>query len=170
MTRRESPARAGALLDGYALVARRSDQGLGDTWLAQRPHADDECIVKFVGPALSEGLTAELPPRFSDTLRKAAGASSPGLVALRRWGVHEGWIYVMTEAVEARSLDDWLQGLRDANRRAPPSVALALFDTLCGAVQSAHRQGVVHHALSPRSVLLHALSPGLYHGLSLIHI
>lgn len=151
------------LVDGYVLTARRSDHGLGEAWLAQRPHQpDDEVVVKFIAPAGGDGLTA--PKGFDETLRKVQRATSSGLVSVRRWGVAEGWLYVVTEVIEARPLEDWLAGHRESGTRPPPGVALWLFDGLCGAVQSAHRQGVVHGALTPRSVLLHPLSPGSYHG------
>ncbi len=159
--RRETPARPGLLVDGYALVARRSDHGLGDAWLAQRPHQpDDEALVKFVAPVQGDPV---VPRAFDEILRKVQRATSPGLVSVRRWGVAESWLYVVTEVIEARPLDDWIAGYRDASTRPPPGVALWLFDSLCAAVQSAHRQGIVHGAISPRSVLLHPLSPGAYH-------
>jgi serine/threonine-protein kinase len=151
------------LVDGYALIARRSDHGLGEAWLAQRPHQpDDEVVVKFLAPVGGDGLMA--PKAFEETMRRVQRATSPGLVSVRRWGVAEGWLYAVTEVIEARPLEDWLAGHRESGTRPPPGVALWLFDGLCGAVQSAHRQGVVHGALSPRSVLLHPLSPGSYHG------
>ncbi|MFO0650847.1 MAG: protein kinase [Polyangiales bacterium] len=159
--RRETPARPGLLIDGYALVARRSDHGLGDAWLAQRPHQpDDEALVKFVAPLQGDAV---VPRAFDETLRKVQRATSPGLVNVRRWGVAESWLYVVTEVIEARPLDDWIAGYREAATRPPPGVVLWLFDSLCAAVQSAHRQGIVHGAISPRSVLLHPLSPGAYH-------
>ena len=95
LQRRESPGRQGLLVDGYALTARRADHGLGDVWLAQRPHQpDDEAVVKFVAPA--QGDVA--PAAFDEALRKVQRATSPGLVTVRRWGVCEGWLYVVTEA------------------------------------------------------------------------
>lgn len=159
--RRETPARPGLLVDGYALVARRGDHGLGDAWLAQRPHQpDDEALVKFVAPLQGDAV---VPRAFDETLRKVQRATSPGLVNVRRWGVSESWLYVVTEVIEARPLEDWIGGYREAATRPPPGVVLWLFDSLCAAVQSAHRQGIVHGAISPRSVLLHPLSPGAYH-------
>ncbi len=158
--RRESPGRQGLLVDGYALASRRADHGLGDAWLAQRPHQpDDEAVVKFVAPVQGDVV----PSAFDEAFRKVQRATSPGLVNVRRWGLCEGWLYVVTEAIEARPLEDWIAGYRDASARPPPGVALWLFDNLCSAMQSAHRQSLTHGALSPRNVLLHPLAPGTYH-------
>jgi hypothetical protein len=158
---RLSPGRQGLIIDGYQLIVQRTDQGLGDAWLAQRPHdASEQFVVKFVSPVEGSAPSTAVV----DALTKAERTGASGLVNLRRWGVTEGWLHVAHEFIEARPLSDWIAGCHDATTPPPPSVALWLFDRLCGAVHSAHRQSVIHGAISPRSVLVRALSPGLYHG------
>ncbi len=153
-----SPASPGLRVDDYALVARRFGHGLGDAWVGERPDGS-AAAVKFLGPA--EGATA--PRAFDDHLKKLARVTSPNLAALRGGGVSQGWLYVVTELVEARTLGDWLAGQRETGAPTPAGVALHLFDGLCGALQGAHRQGVAHGAVGPATVLLRALAPGAYH-------
>lgn len=156
--RLSSPAAAGLRVDDHELIARQMRHGLGDPWLATRPQGAG-AVVKFIGPA--EGQSA--PRDFDEHVKRLMRVTSPNLVTLRGGGVFQGWLYVITEAVEARTFDDWLVGQRESGAPVPAGVALHLFDSLCGALQGAHRQGVAHGALSPSTVLLRALSPGAYH-------
>jgi len=156
--RLSSPAAAGLRVDDHELIARQPRHGLGDPWLATRPQGAG-AVVKFIGP--TEGNTA--PRDFDEHVKRLVRVTSPNLVTLRGGGVFQGWLYVITEAVEARTLDDWLVGQRETGSPTPAGVALHLFDSLCGALQGAHRQGIAHGALSPATVLLRALSPGAYH-------
>lgn len=162
MSRLAPPARPGTLLDGYSLVARRDDQGLGEVWLGERPHApDDRAVLKFIAPAPSG--SASVPREFDDRVKQLTRVTSPNLVGVRRGGMHDGWLFTLNEFIEARTLENWLAGHREAKTLPPPGVALWIFDAICGALQGAHRQGLAHGALSPRSVLLRLLAPGTYH-------
>lgn len=158
MDRLSSPAAAGLRVDDHELIARQARHGLGEPWLATRPQGAG-AVVKFIGP--TEGHSA--PRDFDEHVKRLMRVTSPNLVTLRGGGVFHGWLYVITEAVEARTLDDWLIGQRETGAPTPAGVALHLFDSLCGALQGAHRQGIAHGALSPATVLLRALSPGAYH-------
>lgn len=162
MSRLAPPASPGTLLDGYSLVARRDDQGLGEVWLGERPHApDDRAVVKFIAPAPPGSATA--PREFDERVKQLARVTSPNLAGVRRGGLYEGWLFTLNEFIEARTLESWLAGHREARTLPPPGVALWVFDAICGALQGAHRQGLAHGALSPRSVLLRLLAPGTYH-------
>lgn len=155
--RLSSPAARGLRVDDCELVAPRAGQGLGDVWTAERARGG-AAAVKFVGPA--EAAAAQ---RFEEQVRRLARVTSPNLATLHGGGVSGSWLYVVTEAVEARTLEDWLAGQRETGAPVPAGVALHLFDSVCGALQGAHRQGVAHGALSPVTVLLRALAPGTYH-------
>jgi serine/threonine protein kinase len=116
-------------------------------------------VVKFIAP--SGGST--VPRIFDEQLKQLLRVTSPNLAALRGGGVCQGWLYVVTEWLEARNLEDWIAGQRATGDPVPAGVALHLFDGVCGALQGAHRQGIAHGALSPATILLRALAPGSYH-------
>src|SRR5206468_1523643 len=64
-------------------------------------------------------------------------------------GTHERRPYLALELMEGGSLSDALGG-----QPLPPRVAAGLVETLAGATDYAHRQGVVHRDLNPANVLL----------------
>ncbi len=158
MDRLSSPAAAGLRVDDHELIARVGGHGLGDVWRAARPDGG-AAVVKFIGP--TEGASA--PRDFDEHVKRLMRVTSPNLVTLRGGGVFQGWLFVLTEVVEARTLADWMAGQRETGVHTPAGVALHLFDSLCGALQGAHRQGLAHGSLSPATVLLRALAPGAYH-------
>src|SRR5207253_7731279 len=82
--------------------------------------------------------------------RSVAQLKHPGIVSLYDIGqTDEGVCYLVTEFIDGRTLEGWLQsGLPDARRAA------ALLAEVAEALQYAHAHGVVHRDIKPSNILI----------------
>jgi serine/threonine-protein kinase len=81
--------------------------------------------------------------------RAVAGLRHPNIVQVHDVGEHDGLPYFTMELMEGGSLAERLGGVP-----MPPDRAAALVATIAGAVEAAHRAGVVHRDLKPANILL----------------
>ncbi len=105
------------------------------------------------------------PEPWGQVMERVGRLGSPHLPRLVDLGeVAGGPRWLAFEAVEGRSLADWLEGHANAGTSPGLGVALRLFDAICRAVQLGHaasgREAVLHRGLSPASVILQAHSGG----------
>ncbi len=89
--------------------------------------------------------------RFRVEAEAVARLQHPNIVQIHEVGQHAGSPFLVLELVEGRNLAQRLAGTPQPARQAAE-----LVETLARAIDSAHRQGVVHRDLTPANVLLTA--------------
>jgi eukaryotic-like serine/threonine-protein kinase len=140
-------------LPGSVLVARyRIERELGRGGMATVYLAEDlklgrQVAVKVLRPELAAVLGAE---RFLAEIRTTAQLQHPNILTLHESGeAGELLFYVMPyvagESLRARLTHEKQLGLEDA---------LAITRQLAGALDYAHRQGVIHRDIKPENILL----------------
>ncbi len=120
---------------------------MGVVYLAQRDDLPRSVALKV----LPRGLDSdELRLRFLRERRILATLDHPHIARLYDGGLaHDGRPYFVMEYVEGEPIDVYC----DRNR-LPVAARLALFHTVCRAVQHAHQRLVVHRDLKPSNVLV----------------
>ncbi len=141
----------GRTIGPYRLEREVGRGGMGAVYLAVR--ADDEYRKLVAVKVIKRGMdTAEIVTRFRRERQTLANLEHPNIARLLDGGTTEdGLPYFVMEFVEGRPLDDYCEG-----HRLSRNDRLRLFRVVCGTVQFAHRNLVVHRDLKPDNILVTA--------------
>ncbi len=137
------------LVDGYEILEEIGRGGVGVVYRARQLSLNRLVALKMIlaGPHLS----AECRERFRREAKAVARLQHPNIVQVYEVGEQSGCPYLALELVEGGNLATWLGGAPRSAVEAAQIVA-----TLAGAVEYAHRQGVIHRDLKPANILLSA--------------
>jgi len=142
------PARLAAALAGRYEVERELGRGgMAIVYLAYDLRHKRQVAVKVLRPELAAALGAE---RFLREIETAAGLQHPHILALYDSGEAADLLYYVMPHVEGESLRARLE----RERQLPVDEAVTLIRALAGALDYAHRQGIVHRDVKPENVLL----------------
>ena len=135
----------------YRLIRELGEGGMGRVYEAVRD--DDQfhkrVALKMVKPGRETGSVLR---RFRYEREILAGLDHPHIAALYDGGVtDDGHPYFAMEFVEGEPIDRYC-----ASRGLTVAERLALFGSVCAAVQHAHRNLVVHRDLKPSNILVTA--------------
>ncbi|MEM1094624.1 MAG: serine/threonine-protein kinase [Bacteroidota bacterium] len=145
LTVAEHPERVGP----YRLVEPLGRGGMGTVFLARRDDGQFEQTVAL--KLIRRGLdTDDVLRRFRYERQILAGLKHPNIAALLDGGMTDGGQpYFVMEYVEGESITAY------ASRKGLDTDArLALFRTVCQAVQHAHQNLVIHRDLKPSNILV----------------
>lgn len=142
-----------AVADRYALVSEVGRGGMAVVLLARDLRHRRDVAIKLFRPAVSAAMAAE---RFAREIEVAARLNHPHIVPLFDSGAAADFLYYVMPLVRGESLRQRL------DRDGPLDVANALriMADVCGALDYAHRDGIVHRDIKPENILLsegHAL-------------
>ncbi|MFD9504494.1 serine/threonine-protein kinase [Streptomyces sp. NPDC060035] len=135
----------------YRLVGRLGHGGMGTVWRAHDDIVDRDVAVKEprVPDHLGERERAVVYLRMQREARAAARIEHPSVVTVHDVVVEDGKPWIVMELVGGQSLGDRLQeGTLDPREAA--RIGLAVL----GALNAAHRAGVLHRDVKPDNVLL----------------
>jgi serine/threonine-protein kinase len=141
----------GARLGPYRLEREIGRGGMGAVYLAVR--ADDAYEKRVAIKVIKRGMDSdEIVRRFRHERQTLANLDHPNIARLLDGGTtSEGLPYFVMEYVEGEPLDEYCR-----SRTLGESDRLRLFRTVCGAVEVAHRNLVVHRDLKPDNILVTA--------------
>jgi eukaryotic-like serine/threonine-protein kinase len=141
----------GRLISHYRIVEKIASGGMGDVYRAVRADGsyDKQVAIKLIQGARS---TDFFLARFQNERQILATLDHPNIARLLDGGTtEEGLPYVVMEYIQGLPIDEFCtQKVLDVGAR------LALFRTVCSAVQYAHQNLVVHRDLKPTNILVTA--------------
>ena len=141
----------------YRLLSPLGVGGMGTVWRARDELLGREVAVKEVTfpHGLSDADRDVLRERTRREARAAARLDHPSAVTVYDVVEEHGAPYLVMELVEARTLAEVVRTEGPLSPQRAARVGLALL----GALETAHRQGIVHRDVKPGNVLLGA-APG----------
>jgi beta-lactam-binding protein with PASTA domain/tRNA A-37 threonylcarbamoyl transferase component Bud32 len=124
--------------------------GMAEVYLARDQLLDRPVAVKVLFPEYARDES--FVERFRREAQSAANLNHPNIVSIYDWGQERGTYFIVMEYVRGRSLRDVVQvnGPFSARHTAEIGAEIA------GALEFAHRNGVVHRDVKPGNVLLTA--------------
>lgn len=133
----------------YRLEQLLGRGGMGAVYRARDMRLNRLVAIKVVRSDLVGN--AEARRRFRREAQIVAQLQHPAIVAVFDYGtLDEGSAYLVMELVRGEDLRRVL--VREG--RLDPRHAVPILTTVCGAIETAHRQGVLHRDLKPENILL----------------
>lgn len=139
----------GQAIGPYKLLEAISSGGMGTVYLAVRDDAEyQKCVALKV---IKRGMDTELiVERFRTERQILANLEHPNIARLLDGGTTaEGLPYLVMEYIEGEPITDYAD-----HRQLSIPERLALFRTVCSAVEYAHQNLVVHRDLKPNNILV----------------
>ncbi len=145
----EPPSRLqAALADRYRVERELGQGGMATVYLAHDLKHDRRVAIKVLRPELAAVIGAE---RFLREIKTIATLQHPHILGLIDSGEVNGTAYYVMPFVEGESLRDRLR----REKQLPITDAVRLATEVAGALDYAHRHGVVHRDIKPENVMLH---------------
>ncbi len=138
-----------AALPRYQVRKLLGSGGMAGVYLADEPRLGRRVAIKVMSP----GLMADPAQvdRFHQEARATARLSHPNIVTIHEIDDRGGLHYFVMAYVEGRTLGDVLS---EAQGPLPVPVVLRWFRQITGALNHAHRLGIVHRDVKPGNILL----------------
>jgi len=137
-----------ALADRYRIERDLGAGGMATVYLAQDLKHDRKVAIKVLRPELSAVIGAE---RFLREIKTIANLQHPHILGLIDSGEVNGTAYYVMPFVEGESLRDRL----NREKQLPIGDAVRLATEVAGALDYAHRHGIIHRDIKPENILLH---------------
>jgi serine/threonine protein kinase len=147
----------GSVIDQkYRIESKIGAGGMATVYRATRLLIGDIVAVKILHPEqLRDPKTAE---RFRREAQAAARLKHPNAVTIHDFGISEnGTVFLVMEFVEGQSLRSIIK------EQGPftPSAAAEIISQVCGALDEAHRQNIVHRDIKPDNVIANVHAEGI---------
>ena len=138
----------GATFAGYRVESLIGRGGMGVVYRATDLSLDRPVALKLIAPELAED--EHFRGRFLNESRLAASLDHPSVVPIYEAGEHDGQLYLAMRYVEGSDL----KSVVEREGRLSPERTSALLSQVAGALDAAHRRGLVHRDVKPANVLI----------------
>jgi serine/threonine protein kinase len=138
----------GSEIRGYRVEAELGRGGMGVVYLAEQLTLGRKVALKVIAPAFSSD--PEFRQRFEREARAAASLDHPNIVPVFEADDHDGLLFLAMRFVRGTDLASVLaeQG------RLEPFHAANVTRQIAGALDEAHRHGLIHRDVKPANVLV----------------
>jgi len=141
-----------ALAGRYFVEREIGAGGMATVYLARDLRHERHVALKVLKPELGAVLGVD---RFLSEIKVTANLQHPNLLPLFDSGEAEGRLFYVMPFVEGESLRRRI----DREKQLPVDEALHITTSIAGALDYAHRHGVIHRDLKPENILLHEDQP-----------
>jgi tRNA A-37 threonylcarbamoyl transferase component Bud32 len=137
-----------ALADRYRIQRELGAGGMATVYLADDLKHDRKVAIKVLRPELAAVIGAE---RFLSEIKTTANLQHPHILPLHDSGQADSFLFYVMPLVEGESLRDRLH----REKQLPVADAVRIASEVAGALDYAHRHGIIHRDIKPENILLH---------------
>ena len=141
-----------SLASRYTVERELGEGGMATVYLAHDIKHKRKVALKVLKPELGAVLGVE---RFLSEIQVTANLQHPNLLPLFDSGEADGLLFYVMPFVEGESLRRRI----DREKQLPVDEAVRIAVALAGALEYAHRHGVIHRDMKPENVLLQEGQP-----------
>src|SRR6185436_1522920 len=131
---------AGARLGPYEILSLIGAGGMGEVYKARDTRLARVVALKLLSPEVA--ARPDRRARFETEARAISSLSHPHICTLFDVGEQDGRPFLVMEHLDGETLDDRL-----AAGALPPNVVMRYASEIAGALDHAHRGGIVHRDL-----------------------
>jgi serine/threonine-protein kinase len=141
------PLDAGSRVGPYEIVALLGAGGMGEVYKARDTRLNRDVAIKVLPDWLA--ADQQFRERFDREARTISQLDHPNICALHDVGVHGNTSYLVLQYVDGETLERRLE-------RGPMKLdeALRVAIQIAGALDTAHRAGIIHRDVKPGNVML----------------
>lgn len=141
------PLDPGKKLGPYEIIEQAGAGGMGEVYKAKDTRLDRTVAIKVLPTQLT--ANADIKLRFEREAKAISSLNHPNICILHDLGNENGIEYLVMEYLEGDTLYERLkQGPMEVDELVQIAIQIA------GALEEAHRQGLVHRDLKPANVML----------------
>ena len=134
-------------VEGYRIVSRLGEGGMGTVWRAVQLSTRREVALKILAAGTFASHRARV--RFEREVELAASLEHRNIARIYDSGLQQGACYYAMELVDGVPLDEFAKAHQLTQRQI-----LGLLRRVCRGVQHAHQHGVIHRDLKPSNILV----------------
>jgi serine/threonine protein kinase len=133
----------------FRILQRIGSGGMGAVYKAEQPEMNRFVAIKILHPKYVS--RPDLVSRFRREARAMSHLSHPNTARVFMYGqLEDGACYIVMEYLEGKNLAQ----ITRAEGMLQPARAGNIMVQVCGALEEAHRQGMVHRDLKPENIFL----------------
>jgi serine/threonine-protein kinase len=138
------------ILNGqFQILKKVGSGGMGAVYKALQPEMNRMVGVKILHPKLAN--RKDLVSRFRREARALSQLTHPNTVKVFLYGeLEDGSLYIIMEFLEGKNLNQTVR----ADGPFSPERALPILVQVCGALDEAHRAGIIHRDMKPENIFL----------------
>ena len=137
---------ANALVGTYRVERELGAGGMATVYLAHDLKHDRDVAIKVLHPDLGAALGAE---RFLAEIKTTAKLQHPHILPLLDSGAADGLLFYVMPYVRGETLRTRLE----RERQLPVDDAVRIASEVAGALDHAHKQGIIHRDIKPENIL-----------------
>ncbi len=137
----------GQRLGQYEIVSLLGKGGMATVYRARQESIDRDVAFKVIKPDLAGA--DKFIERFKREARTVASFSQPHILKVFDYGQFDDIVYLVMELMTGGSLADFLK-----TGSLSLETTTLMLEQISGALDYAHRRGVIHRDLKPQNVLL----------------
>jgi serine/threonine-protein kinase len=141
-----------ALVDRYQVLEQIGEGGMATVFLADDLKHERKVALKVLKPELAAVVGAE---RFLAEIKTTANLQHPHILPLYDSGTAGSFLYYVMPYVQGATLSERLE----AEKQLSVNEAVSIATAVAGALDFAHRQGVVHRDIKPGNILFQGDQP-----------
>jgi len=137
----------GRMLGRYTVVSPIGKGGMGEVFLAEDSQLGRKVALKLLPGRFTD--SEDRLRRFVQEAKAASALNHPNIITIHEIGDADGTHFIATEFIEGRTLRGHL-----ARGKLAASEALDIAIQVAGAIEAAHKAGIVHRDIKPENIMI----------------
>lgn len=149
------PDLAGKTLGDYVLLNKLTSGGMAHIYIGQDSKLGRKAAIKVLTPDMA-GNDDMLRDRFQREAKAIANLEHDSIVPVYQFGQDEGenLYFIAMRYIEGLDLADEMKAYKKRGELMPSQRWIAILEQIAGALDYAHRHGIIHRDIKPSNILV----------------